>query len=275
MGFPTYVGAGESGKQQSAGPLKPTYPVGGAAGSRYLLHVTGKNTAAFLSATISASPTWSLVNCVTYASTRLWCFERAWTGVETGTFTVVFTGGGVYTNVAMCHLIMSVTSTNAIALGEHTSGGTGTNRNDAAVTTSENECLAMNFVYNNATVDCGPFVGASGGTWVDGASLSAIEVGDFRTGVIYASMTAAGIIDGGILTQTAGLWNILGIAIKGTNAGLPAQTVSPVGLASTAGFGEVPIISPLGLNPYDDDYCSPPLPPFSYRAPYADTYVRL
>lgn len=102
------------------------------------------------------------------------------------------------------------------------SNGTSTTITDAAVTTAEADCLALNFISVNDDNAVGTLTGMTGGTWDDSftGTFSSATGTDGLIGLQLADMASAGTIDGGSYAMSASDdWLVIGFALRPAPSG--------------------------------------------------------
>jgi hypothetical protein len=167
--------------------------------------------------------------------------QHLWIGRALGTSAPTFTGanaGGDDLYFRMYQFSGVKSGTTFAAIAENTtagatvtSQGTSATMSDAAVVTTAANRLALNFC---AVTDDNPqalFTGMTGGTWDEVAEYADAGGTDGSIGMQWASMAAAGTIDGGTasITDSDG-WGVVGFALIGDP---PTSTsVADVGLAT-------------------------------------------
>jgi len=94
--------------------------------------------------------------------------------------------------------------------------GTGTSVADVGVTTNGRDRLALNFVaINDDATGLAAFAGESGGDWTLAVAIYETATGtDATLGLMIATMSAAGTINGGADTITSDGWGVIGFALK-------------------------------------------------------------
>ena len=98
---------------------------------------------------------------------------------------------------------------------------------DIMVVTNGTDRLALNFVAVNDDNAIAQFSGQTGGTWVEVAEYADSGGTDGAIQMQYATMAAAGTIDGGTASITdSDSWGVVGFALIGTTASYTTQTGS-------------------------------------------------
>lgn len=250
MAFPQYIDSSPYSRLAGAGTHTLVVPTV-AAGDFLILRCYHRNLATGISATLSASASWSLINIGTMLSARQYVFGRfVASATNTRTYGCEFIGTGTYTNNADIHIIRGVTLSSYYEGLSSLGGATATNRLDSIVVATGQQELAINLLCQNNALDAQSLAGATGGTWVLSRSMS--DNVDGKLSLYVASLTTSGTIDGGAYspTQSSGMWINLGLALKPVEGGAVAQTVTAGALAVGSGFGGAPIICPVGFIPH-------------------------
>lgn len=212
----TYIDSGTASVQAGTDiDLVPTYPATVAGGDIAILRIMHRQNTAGITYSISDSGrTWSLIHTNNQAggAPQTYLYWRRCTGVEDGeTVTLTasdpsFTSSKQFANIdrfdGFPHVVQESIAT---ALT------TGTTVSDVGVTTQIDSCLAVNYVFTNATnASFGAFSGTSGGTWSQVVWNNGAPP---AMGLYTATLASAGTIDGGTITVSTQNVRIVGFAL--------------------------------------------------------------
>lgn len=187
------------------------------AGDLLYLHFGHLNSAQ-VSATYPDPAGWELRYLDQGASARQWVYRRVSDGTEGGTTVTVSPSGGIPTGTQRGVVHRFSNAAPAFEDGPSATAGTGITVDDAGVTTTVNNCLALQFGLISPSQSALDFDGESGGDWSIATQTPAGSA--VRLFLQTANKPTPGTIDGGSFDKSGtGAWVVRGFALTYEDAG--------------------------------------------------------